>query len=116
LIRSQCVQETGYISHAGDFFMLLQLIDHIDKDAAKHLGIAAAFQLSHAAAEEGHEGLFGAALVVFHSLGLGGDNGLNHFFDLSGIEINRKMLSEMAIHDPAAFTQLAETAKKALEK
>ncbi|MBQ9931239.1 MAG: 50S ribosomal protein L20 [Firmicutes bacterium] len=35
---------------------------------------------------------------------------------ISGIEINRKMLSEMAIHDPAAFTQLAETAKKALEK
>lgn len=31
----------------------------------------------------------------------------------SGIEINRKMLSEMAIHDPAGFTQLAETAKNA---
>ena len=30
----------------------------------------------------------------------------------SGIEINRKMLSEMAIHDPAAFTVLCETAKK----
>lgn len=29
----------------------------------------------------------------------------------SGIEINRKMLSELAIHDPAAFTQLCETAK-----
>ena len=32
----------------------------------------------------------------------------------SGIEINRKMLSEMAIHDPATFAQLCETAKKAL--
>ncbi|NLD19236.1 MAG: 50S ribosomal protein L20 [Clostridiales bacterium] len=32
----------------------------------------------------------------------------------SNIEINRKMLSEMAIHDPAGFTQLCETAKKAL--
>ena len=32
----------------------------------------------------------------------------------SGIEINRKMLSEMAINDPAAFAQLCETAKKAL--
>ena len=32
----------------------------------------------------------------------------------SNIEINRKMLSEMAIHDPAAFTQLCETAKKAI--
>ena len=29
----------------------------------------------------------------------------------SGIEINRKMLSEMAIHDPAGFAQLCETAK-----
>ena len=29
----------------------------------------------------------------------------------AGIEINRKMLSEMAIHDPAAFAQLCETAK-----
>ena len=29
----------------------------------------------------------------------------------SGIEINRKMLSEMAIHDAAGFAQLCETAK-----
>ena len=29
----------------------------------------------------------------------------------SGIEINRKMLSEMAIHDAVAFSQLCETAK-----
>ena len=32
----------------------------------------------------------------------------------SGIEINRKMLSEMAIHDAAAFTALVEVAKAAL--
>lgn len=32
----------------------------------------------------------------------------------AGIELNRKMLSEMAIHDPASFTALVETAKKAL--
>ena len=32
----------------------------------------------------------------------------------SGIELNRKMLSEMAINDPASFTALVETAKKAL--
>ncbi|MCH5186436.1 MAG: 50S ribosomal protein L20 [Oscillospiraceae bacterium] len=32
----------------------------------------------------------------------------------SGIEINRKMLSEIAIADPAAFTKLVETAKSAL--
>ena len=32
----------------------------------------------------------------------------------SGIELNRKMLSEMAIHDPQSFNALVETAKKAL--
>jgi large subunit ribosomal protein L20 len=32
----------------------------------------------------------------------------------AGIEINRKMLSELAIHEPAAFAALAEKAKKAL--
>ena len=32
----------------------------------------------------------------------------------AGIELNRKMLSEMAIHDPASFSALVETAKKAL--
>jgi len=34
---------------------------------------------------------------------------------VSGIEINRKMLAEMAIHDAAGFAQLAETAKKAVK-
>lgn len=32
----------------------------------------------------------------------------------AGIEINRKMVSEMAIDDPKSFTALVETAKKAL--
>jgi large subunit ribosomal protein L20 len=32
----------------------------------------------------------------------------------AGVDINRKMLSEMAIGDPAAFTALCETAKKAM--
>ena len=32
----------------------------------------------------------------------------------SGIDINRKMLSEIAINDPAGFAQLCETAKSAL--
>ena len=32
----------------------------------------------------------------------------------SGIEINRKMLSEMAIYDAAGFAELCETAKKAI--
>ena len=33
----------------------------------------------------------------------------------AGIEINRKMLSEMAIYSPADFAQLCETAKAALK-
>ncbi|WP_394964353.1 50S ribosomal protein L20 [Candidatus Allofournierella excrementigallinarum] len=32
----------------------------------------------------------------------------------AGIELNRKMLSEMAIHDAAGFAALVEAAKKAL--
>ena len=38
-------------------------------------------------------------------------NGLNK----AGITLNRKMLSEIAIADPAAFTALTEKAKAALE-
>ncbi|MFP6582434.1 MAG: 50S ribosomal protein L20 [Candidatus Hydrogenedentota bacterium] len=34
---------------------------------------------------------------------------------LAGIDINRKMLSEIAIHDAAGFTQIVETAKAKLE-
>lgn len=33
---------------------------------------------------------------------------------LAGIEINRKMLSEIAINDPKAFTELVNTAKTKL--
>ena len=45
-------------------------------------------------------------------------NGLNysafmHGLKLAGVEMNRKMLSEMAIHEPAAFTALCEKAKAA---
>ena len=32
----------------------------------------------------------------------------------AGIEVNRKMLSEMAIHDPAGFTKMVDAAKAAL--
>ncbi|WMJ23691.1 50S ribosomal protein L20 [Paludicola sp. MB14-C6] len=39
-------------------------------------------------------------------------NGLNK----AGITLNRKMLSEIAINDAAAFTALCETAKSALAK
>ena len=46
-------------------------------------------------------------------------NGMNYSTFMNGlkkanIEMNRKMLSEIAIADPAAFTQLVETAKAAL--
>ena len=46
-------------------------------------------------------------------------NGMNystlmHGLKKAGIELNRKMLSELAINDKAAFAQLVETAKKAL--
>ena len=34
----------------------------------------------------------------------------------AGVEVNRKMLSELAINDPAAFTSLVNTAKKQLKK
>lgn len=34
----------------------------------------------------------------------------------AGVVMNRKMLSEIAVSDPKAFTALTETAKKALEK
>ena len=35
---------------------------------------------------------------------------------VSGIEINRKMLSEMAIHDSVGFAKLCETAKEAVSR
>ena len=44
-------------------------------------------------------------------------NGMNystfmHGLKLAGIDMNRKMLSEMAIHDAAAFTALCNIAKE----
>ena len=45
-------------------------------------------------------------------------NGMNystfmHGLKLAGVEINRKMLSEMAINDPQSFAALVETVKNA---
>jgi large subunit ribosomal protein L20 len=40
---------------------------------------------------------------------------LTHGLKLAGIEINRKMLSEMGIFDPAGFTKMVEIAKKELK-
>lgn len=41
---------------------------------------------------------------------------LTHGLKLAGIEINRKMLSELAIHDPKAFTLICDQAKAALDQ
>lgn len=47
-------------------------------------------------------------------------NGMNYSTFINGlkkagIDLNRKMLSEIAIADPARFTALAEKAKEALK-
>ena len=47
-------------------------------------------------------------------------NGMNYSTFMNGlkkagIEMNRKMLAELAVNDKAAFTQLTETAKKAID-
>lgn len=39
-----------------------------------------------------------------------------HGLKLAGIEVNRKMLAELAVSDAAAFAQLAETAKQQFNK
>ena len=39
-----------------------------------------------------------------------------HGLKVAGIDINRKMLSELAINDAQAFTQLTDKAKEALSK
>jgi len=46
-------------------------------------------------------------------------NGINysqlmHGLKVAGMDINRKMLADLAVNDKAAFTALVETAKKAL--
>jgi large subunit ribosomal protein L20 len=48
------------------------------------------------------------------------DNGLSYSRFISGlrlaeVEIDRKMLAELAVNDPGAFKQLAELAKQSLE-
>jgi len=47
------------------------------------------------------------------------DNGLSysrfmHGLKVAGIDINRKMLADLAVNDPQGFSQLAEMAKKNL--
>ena len=36
--------------------------------------------------------------------------------NLAGVEVDRRMLADLAVNDPAAFTSLVETAKAALPK
>jgi large subunit ribosomal protein L20 len=38
-----------------------------------------------------------------------------HGLKVANIDLNRKMLSEIAIHDPKGFAQLVESAKKAVK-
>jgi len=40
---------------------------------------------------------------------------LMHGLKLAGVEMNRKMLSEIAIHDPEGFTKICKTASDALK-
>jgi len=40
---------------------------------------------------------------------------LMHGLKVAGIDVNRKMLSELAIHDEKAFSQIVEQAKAALQ-
>ena len=49
------------------------------------------------------------------------ENGLSynrfmHGLKNAGCEVNRKMLADLAVHDPKGFAQLAETAKGAIEQ
>ena len=39
-----------------------------------------------------------------------------HGLKVAGLDLNRKSLADVALHDEAAFRQLVETAKAALEK
>lgn len=41
---------------------------------------------------------------------------LMHGLKLAEIEVNRKMLADLAVTDTQAFTQLADLAKKAIAK
>ncbi|MEJ7712497.1 MAG: 50S ribosomal protein L20 [Pyrinomonadaceae bacterium] len=48
-------------------------------------------------------------------------NGLNysqfmHGLKLAGIELDRKVLADLAVHEPDAFTELTSQVKKALEQ
>ena len=52
-------------------------------------------------------------VAIANSLGCS-RNTVSEVLKLAGVEVNRKMLSEMAISDAAAFTALCETAKAKL--
>ena len=62
------------------------------------------------------KGYYGAKSKHFNAVRAQGMNYSTFMNGLkkAGVELNRKMLSEMAIHDPASFNALVETAKKAL--
>jgi large subunit ribosomal protein L20 len=39
---------------------------------------------------------------------------LIHGLSIAGVELDRKILADLAVHDPAAFAKIVETAKEAL--
>ena len=54
--------------------------------------------------------LCGFKPVIVH----GGGKEISRWMKKAGVELDRKVLSDMAINDPAAFTAIVEVAKKAL--
>lgn len=42
-------------------------------------------------------------------------SGMVHGLKVAGVDINRKLLAELAISDPQGFTQLAELAKRSVQ-
>ena len=42
-------------------------------------------------------------------------SGLIHGLRMANVQMNRKLMAELAVNDPAAFLQLVETAKQAIQ-
>ena len=122
------------------FIMLLYLIAYIDRSnisvaalqmnadlalTAEMYGIAAGiFYISYIIFEVPSNVILtrvGAKLWIARINAAARLNGLSysklmHGLKVAGIEVNRKMLSDLAIHDEAAFAQFADQAKTALQK
>jgi len=58
------------------------------------------------------KGYYGAKHILFRTA----NSQLMHGLKLAEIEVNRKMLADLAVNDAAAFTALADAAKAKLGK